>query len=272
MAGTGFLTRKTSGADGSSRPAATKWTEGEVKPGIEVRPPTQTLAFGEPAKFKITVRNTRGVPLRRVKVVDPLVDDCERTLGTMPPRDSQAYSCRLPNVTGGFTNVVTMSSAGSDTWRESAIVRCPECTPRQSILAAAAAAARRHIEYSPNEKRMQGVREKIRLPNVPRYEDTSSFVTWTYWQAGAPDPMGRGYDGTGTTPDLYARGRRAPHPQPGDLVFYGKSGDVPEAVGIYLGRGRVIVHTSHVPSPRNLNVNFGEGFHLVGYRTYALLR
>ena len=120
---------------------------------------------------------------------------------------------------------------------------------------------------------MQGVRETIRLPAVPRYEDTSSFVTWTYWQAGAPDPTGHGYDGTGTTPDIHDGGRPTQHPQPGDLVFYWKdSPDVPAAVGIYLGRGRVVVHTSHKPSPRNVEVNFGEGFHLLGYRRYKLLR
>jgi uncharacterized repeat protein (TIGR01451 family) len=271
VTGAGFLKRTTRGSAGNSGPAETTWIEAEVRPGIEIRPQTQTLGIGETAKFRITVRNTRDVALRRVQVTDRLSPDCNRLLGTMPPGSARMFQCVRPNVVAGFTNVVTTSSAGSDTWRESALVRCPECAMRRSIIESAGAAARRHIEYSPNEKRMQGIRERIRLPNVPRYEDTSSFVTWTYWQAGAPNPMGRGYDGTGNTSDLYARGRPTQHPQPGDLVFYGTASN-PIAVGVYLGHGRVVIHTSHDPSPRKLKVDFGEGFHLVGYRTYALLR
>ena len=33
---------------------------------------------------------------------------------------------------------------------------------------------------------------RIRPPSVPSYEDCSSFATWCYWTANAPDPNGRG--------------------------------------------------------------------------------
>ena len=46
---------------------------------------------------------------------------------------------------------------------------------------------------------MEGVRDKVQPPDVPSYEDCSSFATWCYWTADAPDPNGLGYNGSGYT-------------------------------------------------------------------------
>jgi cell wall-associated NlpC family hydrolase len=143
---------------------------------------------------------------------------------------------------------------------------------RQSIVSAALAGVlhQAQIEYSPTAQRMQGVREKIRLPNVPRYEDTSSFVTWCYWQSGAVDPNGRDYDGFGYVGTLIASGSRTSKPRPGDLVFYGTSRTSPVAVGIYIGNGRVVVHTNEARSPSDRPLRFRPDFPVLEYRTYAL--
>jgi cell wall-associated NlpC family hydrolase len=92
---------------------------------------------------------------------------------------------------------------------------------------------------------MQGVRERIRPPAVPRWEDCSSFATWLYWLADAPDPNGRGYDGFGYTGTLCRQGRRVSilELQPGDLVFYGRGAPWGH-VAIYVGGGKVVSHGS----------------------------
>lgn len=79
------------------------------------------------------------------------------------------------------------------------------------------------IHYTMGPLRMIGVTRKIRLPDYPRYADCSSGATWLYWQAGAPDPNNRGYDGEGYTGTLAAHGTGVSPSSimPGDLVFYG---------------------------------------------------
>jgi len=119
---------------------------------------------------------------------------------------------------------------------------------RQKIVAAAHAAfeQRATLRYTQDGRRMQGVKQQIRPPATPQWEDCSSFVTWCYWAAGAPDPNGRGYDGFGFTGTQIGTGTTVGLEQalPGDLVFYGKA---PDAAGIthvalYVGNGNVISH------------------------------
>lgn len=97
---------------------------------------------------------------------------------------------------------------------------------RRKIVAACLLghAKRGLIHYTQTAKRMQGVRERIRPPRVPAFEDCSSFSTWVYWVAGGPDPNGRGYDGQGWTGTLCQAGRAVSlaEAKPGDLVFYGR--------------------------------------------------
>ena len=59
---------------------------------------------------------------------------------------------------------------------------------------------------------------------LPLTTDCSGFATLCYWLAGADDPNGRGYDGSGWTGTLL-RGMShvSPHAvEPGDLVVWGR--------------------------------------------------
>jgi peptidoglycan hydrolase-like protein with peptidoglycan-binding domain len=120
---------------------------------------------------------------------------------------------------------------------------------RQRIVAAAFVGYtnRDSIHYTQDARRMQGVREKIRVPRFPAFEDCSSFATWCYWVAGAPDPNGRGYDGFGFTGTQIGPGTKVTEPRPGDLVFYGwepAPRNCPRHVAVYVGNGRVVSHGS----------------------------
>ena len=65
-------------------------------------------------------------------------------------------------------------------------------------------------------------------------------MTLCYKAAGAPDPNGNGYDGTGYTGTLVQQGRWTDDPEPGDLVFYGETRDGPVHVTLYVGQGEAI--------------------------------
>ena len=58
---------------------------------------------------------------------------------------------------------------------------------------------------------------------LPLTTDCSGFVTLCYFLAGAPDPNGRGYDGSGWTGSLLARMETIPPlvVRPGDVVVWG---------------------------------------------------
>ncbi len=120
---------------------------------------------------------------------------------------------------------------------------------RQRIVAAAFVGYtnRDRIHYTQDGRRMQGVREQRRLPSFPEFEDCSSFATWCYWVAGAPDPNGRGYDGLGFTGTQIGPGKKVTEPRPGDLVFYGwepAPRNCPKHVAVYVGNGKVVSHGS----------------------------
>jgi WD40 repeat protein len=61
------------------------------------------------------------------------------------------------------------------------------------------------------------------LPRVPATLNGTTFVTWCYWQAGAPDPNGNDYSGPSWTGALLGHGRLIPKDEarPGDLVVFG---------------------------------------------------
>lgn len=101
------------------------------------------------------------------------------------------------------------------------------------------------VHYTMTSRRMQGVREKLRPPLFPRWEDCSSSSTWAYWVAGVPDPNGLGYNGQGYTGTLARHGRKVTleQAQPGDLVLYGAAWPF-HHVAVYAGAGRVISHGS----------------------------
>jgi hypothetical protein len=101
---------------------------------------------------------------------------------------------------------------------------------------------RDRIHYTQESRRMQGVRESIHPAHFPTEEDCSSFVTWCYFAAGAPDPNGRGFDGQGYTGTMIGHGKETRNPRPGDLVFYGHSHNDINHVTLFVGNGQVISH------------------------------
>jgi hypothetical protein len=112
------------------------------------------------------------------------------------------------------------------------------------------------IHYTQSEDRMWGVRNRVRPPRVPQYEDCASFVTWCYWVAGVSDPNGLGYNGEGWCGTLDAHGRRVSDPAPGDLVFYGWGPlPAPGHVAIYVGGGKVVSHGSEA-GPAVLSLDY----------------
>jgi cell wall-associated NlpC family hydrolase len=262
--------RATTGTAGNGAPANTAWVVVEAKPAISIDPADQEIPWGGRAAFTITITNAGKAPLRDATVTSRLSPGCDRNLRAVAPGATIAYHCSGQRTVASYTTVATISSADRGRWTASATVFLDV---RKGIVDAALAAVRqRHIVYSPDAKRMQGVREKIRLPNTPTYEDVSSFVTWAYWHAGAPDPMGNGYDGTGNTKDLIARGTRTTNPAPGDLVFYGPSLQQPSAVGIYVGNGRVVINTNEPGTPMNRPIRFRSDFPFLQYRSYDSTR
>ena len=58
---------------------------------------------------------------------------------------------------------------------------------------------------------------------LPWIGDCSTFVTWCYWMAGAPDPNQANYDGWGFTGSLLQHGQHIPLDKviPGDVIVYG---------------------------------------------------
>lgn len=74
--------------------------------------------------------------------------------------------------------------------------------------------------YTEGPQRMSSIGHPGQLPC---YCDCSAFVTYCYNWAGAPDPNGQGYNGTGYTGTLLANGQPIDVSQviPGDVVVYG---------------------------------------------------
>ncbi len=116
-------------------------------------------------------------------------------------------------------------------------------------------------------KRMQGVRQGLLLPRFPIFEDCSSSVTWLYFQAAAPDPNGRGYDGQGWTGTLVDHGREITLAEaaPGDLVFYGDGRSRSHVVCVMAGSGAAAKGFSHGSEAGPFYVN-------VGYRPVTEVR
>lgn len=79
------------------------------------------------------------------------------------------------------------------------------------------------IHYSQGSHRFDALGHPRQLP---LYTDCSAFATLLYNWAGADDPNGRGYNGTGYTGTLLAHLVEIPvgDTQPGDLIVYGPGG------------------------------------------------
>lgn len=137
-------------------------------------------------------------------------------------------------------------------------------TPREKIKNAAVFGYnnRAYIHYTQSSRRMYGVRNKIKPPMIPIYEDCSSYSTWTYYVAGVKDPNGFGYNGYGFTGTLALHGTRTYTPKVGDLALYGF---YPYShVTIYIGNGYCISHGNE-SGPQKLNVYYRN---VAQFRTY----
>jgi cell wall-associated NlpC family hydrolase len=121
----------------------------------------------------------------------------------------------------------------------------PTSSTRQKIVATAIYGYlhRGSIHYTQTSLRMQGVRNHLHPPEYPNWEDCSSYATWCYYVAGAPDPNGLHYSGYGYTGTLANHGRSVSvaQMQPGDLVIYGHTFPY-HHVAIYIGHGKVVSH------------------------------
>lgn len=80
----------------------------------------------------------------------------------------------------------------------------------------------KQIHYA-QERPMERVKAPKSLMVLPRKMDCSEFFTDGYAFAGAPDPNGANYNGTGYTGSLIAHGHEIPkgEAQPGDAVIFG---------------------------------------------------
>lgn len=80
-------------------------------PGIAVdkSPASQNVTTNGIASFTITVSNTGNVDLANVNVSDPLVPACDNAVGTLAISATVSYGCQDANVTGSYTNVVTVT-------------------------------------------------------------------------------------------------------------------------------------------------------------------
>lgn len=126
---------------------------------------------------------------------------------------------------------------------------------------------RDQIHYTEGSRRMSGVRDKILLPNVPPWEDCSSFATWCYWVAGALDPNYFNFDGYGNTGSQYPHGVHVTlaNARMADICFYGWNDGEPTHEAVYAGNGMVISNGSE-SGPLYEKATYRDD--LVGIRSY----
>jgi hypothetical protein len=159
------------------------------------------------------------------------------------------YRLKPDGVYGRTTHRKMVNSGGFDRYGRYLMNAAPRTSAatdvRQRIVAAALFGAhhRSQIHYTQSTLRMYGVRHRIRIPRITPYEDCSSFATWCYWHAGAPDPNGFHYNGWGFTGTMAHNGRHVSRPKPGDLIFYGWPPTFTH-VTIYIGHNLCVSHGS----------------------------
>ena len=134
-------------------------------------------------------------------------------------------------------------------------------TTRKKIVAAARLCFehRDEIHYTQDlGLRMDGVRRQLKPPQFPVQEDCSSFVTWCYFAADAPDPNGNDYNLNGFTGDQAPRGTEVTTARLADLVFYGPSRGEINHVNLYVGGGKIIGHGGEA-GPKVFNIDYDRG-------------
>jgi hypothetical protein len=128
----------------------------------------------------------------------------------------------------------------------------PTSSQRQAIVQAAQRVLAHKNEYTYRQYRPMA--QSIFDQFAKTHTDCSAFATLIYKAAGAPDPNGFSYNGSGNTTTLWSRGTRIDESaaQPGDLVFYGfargPGGVYTRHVAIFIGNGKTIEFGSTHPN------------------------
>jgi hypothetical protein len=139
----------------------------------------------------------------------------------------------------------------------------PEDALRQRILAGALAGVRNEPKIHYSQRRGPhgfGFPKRSQVPVPPTQADSSSFVTWCYWQAGAPDPNGRHYDGSAYTGFLLQHMRHISRGavKPGDLVVFGPPPGRHVALVYGTGRDPWLVSHGSEQGPRMVRFSVEE--------------
>lgn len=143
----------------------------------------------------------------------------------------------------------------------------PSKSDRRMLILSAAIWAhdkRDSISYTQDSRRMKDFDPP---PNVPEATDCSGFATWCYKVAGAADPNGANYNGSGYTGSLWDNGRKISVAQLkiGDLVFYYRDPHQRTAhVAVYIGFGKVMSHGGEA-GPNILDVKYATVFGCMTY-------
>jgi uncharacterized repeat protein (TIGR01451 family) len=88
-------------------------------PAIDIRkqaegPDSRDITTGSNVLFDIVVKNTGDVDLINITVSDPLVPDCDRTIGLLAPNAEYSYTCTASIVTQSFTNIASVSGVSKE--------------------------------------------------------------------------------------------------------------------------------------------------------------
>lgn len=83
------------------------------EPNIDIRkqeegPDTRRFPSGADIPYEIAVTNTGDVELSNVVVTDTLVMDCNHDVGTLAVAEVYTYTCVMPDVIEGFTNIAAV--------------------------------------------------------------------------------------------------------------------------------------------------------------------
>ena len=113
---------------------------------------------------------------------------------------------------------------------------------------------RNGFTYSEQGDRMSGVHKPGQIPCTC---DCSAFVTYCYSWAGAPDPNGLGYNGSGYTGTLLGHGTpiALAQVQPGDVVVYGPGTGVHTALVVGAGVDPLTVSMGQQGDPSYVRVS-----------------
>ena len=194
----------------------------------------------------VRARITNLGPSRSTRTSISIPGDKESVPALEPGKSLvRRLSARAPTATA--VPLVVARSSREQSFANNAVQLRTDADVRAQIVKAALAGVKQSskLQYASvaREERMQGIIDKVRLPHVPRSANSSSFATWCYWQAGAPDPNGNDYRDAGSD-WLLQNGHQVRNARPGDLVIYSIDTSSNQVIGrltaVVVERGRVV--------------------------------